>query len=71
MYSVIELQTNDNATVHIYQNAETFSEAMSKYHTVLAAAAVSQVEQHACIVVDEKGRYIARECYEHPRQEAE
>ena len=65
MYSIIELQTTGGSTAHIYQTAETRELAMSKYHQVLAYAATSQVEYHTCLVVDEKGQYLARECYEH------
>lgn len=67
MYSIIELQTTDGQTVHIYNTTETQAQAMSVYHTTLAYAALSEVEYHTCIVVDEKGQYIARECYEHPK----
>ena len=65
MYSIIELQTTSGATAHVYQTADTKEQAMSKYHTVLAAAAISAVEYHTCFVVDEQGKYIARECYIH------
>ena len=67
MYSIIELQTTDGTTIHNYQTAETKAQAMSVYHTTLAYAALSEVEVHTCIVVDEKGQYLARECYEHPK----
>lgn len=65
MFSIIELQTTDGVTAHIYQTADTKEQAMSKFHTCLAYAAVSEVEYHTCMVVDEKGQYLARECYEH------
>ncbi len=71
MYSIIELQTTDGQTVHNYNTAETQAQAMSIYHTTLSYAALSEVEYHACVVMDEKGRYIARECYEHPKQVTE
>lgn len=67
MYSIIELQTTDGTTIHNYSTAETKAQAMSVYHTTLAYAALSEVEVHTCIVVDEKGQYVARECYEHPK----
>ena len=67
MFSIIELQTSSGSTAHIYQTAETKEQAMSKYHTCLAAAAISNVEYHTCFVVDERGQYLARECYEHPK----
>lgn len=67
MYSIIELQTTDGQTVHIYNTAETQAQAMSIWHTTLSYAALSDVEYHACVVMDEQGKYIARECYEHPK----
>ena len=65
MYSIIELQTNDGQTAHIYQTAPTLNEAMSKYHTTLASAAISQLDYHACVVLNECGVQMARESYEH------
>ena len=65
MYSIIELQTTNGQTAHLYQTAETKNEAMSKFHTVLSYAATSNVTYHACIVMDEEGKYLARECYTH------
>ena len=74
MFSIIELQTTGEQTIHNYFTAETHDAAMSKYHEVLMYAAISSVEKHVCIVMDERGRYVARECYEHivpTSQEAE
>jgi len=71
MYSIIELQTTGGQTQHIYQTAETKPEAMSKYHGVLAFAATSEVEVHTCFVVDEQGRYVARESYIHMPNQTE
>ena len=65
MFSIIELQTINNETTHIYQTALTREEAMSKYHTVLASAAISNVDYHACVVLNEEGVSIARESYNH------
>lgn len=65
MFSIIELQTINDETVHIYQTAPTREEAMSKYHTVLASAAISDVDYHACVVLNEDGVSIARESYQH------
>jgi hypothetical protein len=65
MYSIIELQTNNGQTAHLYQTAVTQNEAMSKFHTVLASASISSVEIHTCVVMDEEGKYLARECYKH------
>lgn len=68
MYIVIELQTNNGQTANIVQTKETKEQAMSAFHSIMAAAAISSVEYHAAIVVDRKGQYIARECYEHISQ---
>lgn len=67
MYSIIELQTTNGITVHNFSTADTKDKAMSIYHTTLSYAALSEVEIHTCIVVDEKGQYIARECYTHSK----
>lgn len=65
MYSIIELQTTNGATSHVYFTAPTYEAAMSKYHEILMYAAISNVEFHTCLVVDQYGKYLARECYEH------
>ena len=65
MFYVIEMQTNGTQAANIVSTYESRNEAMSKYHTVLAAAAISPVEVHACVVMDEEGRYEARDCYIH------
>lgn len=69
MYYVIETQTNGTTPASIITAKNTYAEAMQQYHTVLAAAAVSTVEHHACIVIDEEGRYVAHECYNHTAEE--
>lgn len=65
MYIVIELQTTNGETASLIQTKETKDEAMSAYHSILAAAAISTVEYHTAIVMDREGKYIARECYTH------
>lgn len=65
MYYIIELQTNNGTPAHIVQTASTRNEAMSKYHQVLASAAISQVDIHACTIIDDHGISIAREFYVH------
>ena len=65
MFSIIELQTEGGETAHIYQTAPTLNEAMSKYHLCLASAAISEIDYHACVVLNEDGVLIARESYNH------
>lgn len=68
MYIIIELQTTDGQTANIVSTRNTKDEAMSTYHSILAAAAISQVEYHTAVVMDEEGKYLARECYRHYKQ---
>ncbi|NLC25595.1 MAG: hypothetical protein GX777_03100 [Fastidiosipila sp.] len=68
MYYIIELQTNDGVASSLPPQTRTErKEALSVYHSIMAAAAISNVEYHTCIVIDEQGRYHANECFKHPR----
>lgn len=67
MYFIVELQVNGDSGANIVKTADTYEGAMSKYHTVLASAAVSSVDKHSCIVLDDEGRHMARECYIHSK----
>ena len=66
MYYIIEIQDNPG-TSHalLYYTEETRNQAMSKFHAVMTYAAISDVPYHTCLVLDEQGKYIARECYQH------
>ena len=68
MFIIIELQTTDNVTSNIVTTKTTKDEAMSTYHSILAAAAISSVQYHTAVVMDEKGVLIAKECYQHQNQ---
>ena len=69
MYIVIETQTNGNTTSVVTPATYTdLNEAESKFHTVLASAAVSNVEKHACIVFTEEGFPLLHKCYKHEAQ---
>lgn len=66
MYIVVETQTTNGVTsVAPPASYRDMNEAQAKYHSVLAAAAVSNVETHACILFDETGYPIMHDCYEH------
>lgn len=65
-FIVIELQTNHaGATANIVTSYATQEEADSKYYSVLAAAAVSDVPVHACTIVTSEGYQVRHECYKH------
>lgn len=66
MFIVIELQTINDSKVANIVNAYTDQKvAEQKYHTILAAAAVSSLPCHAAVMLDEKGRMIKSEFYTH------
>lgn len=66
MFTIIELQTLANGqTNSLTQTAGTLNQAEAKYHTILAAAAISQVPVHACALLTHQGRLIANEYYRH------
>ena len=66
MYLVIELQKTAPDRVGNLVTAHTdLNEAQSKFHTVLAAAAISAVPQHSAMLIDDRGGLIARETFEH------
>ena len=66
MFIVIELQTINDSQVANIVNAYTEQKvAEQKYHTILAAAAVSSLPCHAAVMLDEKGRMIKSEFYTH------
>ena len=68
-YIVIELQTNNGTTANIVTTHATREEAESKYHTVLAAAAVSNVEIHAATILTPDGFQLMSQSYNHPAAE--
>lgn len=65
-YLVIELQTNtDNTVSNLVYDYDNRNDAESKYHTVLAAAAISTLPIHAAVLMSSDGGYIATDRYEH------
>ena len=66
MFIVIELQTiNDSQVANVVTAYTEQKVAEQKYHTILAAAAVSSLPCHAAVMLDEKGRMIKSEYYTH------
>ena len=64
-YIVIELQTSNGTTANIVTTYATREQAESKYHTILAAAAVSSVEIHAATILTPDGFQLMHEAYTH------
>lgn len=70
MFIVLETQTYNDGTVGtIIDNFEERNAAESKYHTVLAAAAVSTVPLHTAFMLTDEGYTIKSECYRHEHEE--
>ncbi len=66
MYIVIELQKNAEGVVsNIVTSHNNLAEADSKYYSVLASAAVSQIPVHSAIIVSEEGFPVRHQCYKH------
>lgn len=66
MFIVIELQKNAEGVVsNIVTSYENLAEAESKYYSVLAAAAISNVPVHSAIIVSEEGFPVKHQCYKH------
>jgi len=64
MYIVTELQTNGEVTAVLNDTFTDRGLALQKYHTILAAAAVSQVEVHTAFIVNEIGTVEYRETFD-------
>lgn len=66
MFIVLEMQTENSATALLPALTYTDkNEAESAFHSKLASAAISEVDIHAVVMLDEHGNIIKREFYEH------
>lgn len=69
MYIIQEIQTTGNSSALLPAITKTNKdEAESTFHSILASAAISQVEVHTCLMYDEHGNVIRKEFYEHLAQ---
>jgi hypothetical protein len=65
-YLVIEIQTNTDGKIGILTfSYDDRNEAESKYHAVLAAAAISALPMHTCDLIQADGILLARQSYVH------
>lgn len=65
MYIVMEIQKQGETVSTLVDSYANLNEAKSKHHTILAAASVSAVEQHAASLMDDTGRCIYHEAFQH------
>lgn len=62
-YIVIELQVQDGTVANLVTAHDNLQQARAKYHAILSAAAVSGLDSHAAVLMEENGAVVARECY--------
>jgi hypothetical protein len=63
---IIEIQhSNDGTNATLVNSYKDQATAEQKYHTVLAAAAVSNVDVHSAVIMDDTGNRIKGESYYH------
>lgn len=65
-YLVIEIQTNPDGTIgNLVYAFDDRPHAEQQYHSILAAAAVSNLPKHAAVLLTNEALEIAQQCYEH------
>ena len=63
-YIVIEIQVNADGGVGTLVNAyDSYNTAQQQYHTILAAAAVSELPVHSAVVLDVTGELIDHQAF--------
>lgn len=68
-YIVIEIQTiQDGASSTLINAYDNQREAESRYHQILASAALSNIPIHAAVLMTEHGRTLKCEAYEHTQE---
>ena len=66
MFIILETQTNANGTVStIITQFSDKDQAESKYHQILASAAVSSLPKHTAFMLTDEGYVLKSECYRH------
>lgn len=69
MYIVVETQTNLDGTVGVipvsYSNE---NEAQSRYHSILASAAISDVPKHTAFILTDDGMVKESKCFTHKQE---
>ena len=74
MYIVMEIQKTADAAGGVATLVSTYTDknsAESKFHTVLAAAAISAVPVHRAVLMTDDGIWLRSESYKHAAPEPE
>lgn len=65
-YIVVEIQTNPNGAVgNLVSAYDSLNQAESAFHSVLAAAAISSLPEHAAVLMTSRGQLLNTKCYTH------
>ena len=66
MFIILELQINSDGSVgSLVNKRDTRDEADSVYHSILAAASVSNIPVHSAVLLTADGRFVASETHRH------
>lgn len=65
LFIVIELQKNGDQLGNIVTSHTTLQDAQHKFHAVAASAAISNVEKHSVVLLNDDGFPIERTTFEH------
>lgn len=65
LYVVIELQKTGDQISNLVTSHSTLADAEYKFHTVAASAAISQIEKHSVVLLNEDSFPVERAMFEH------
>lgn len=68
MYIIVEIQSTGNDAAYLVDKKFTLDEAYNKYHTILAAAAISNVPKHSAVLLDDDGYTIENKVFIHNQE---
>ena len=67
-YITFEIQNNNGAVGTLVNDFDDRNQAESKYHTILASAAISAVPIHSAMLMTDEGFLLESKCYKHEAQ---
>ena len=71
VYTTIENQFREDGYGLLYDHFTDKSEAMAKFYTICAAAAVSEIPYHAAFLLADDGRIVRSEIFDRRTDEEE
>ena len=65
VFVVMEIQSNNETAATLINSYTDRNEAESKFHTILGAAAISNVLTHTAVLLTDTGKALKSETYRH------